>query len=77
MKFLLPGVHRMVVEGVRTMQDIGKRQIGMSEYTDTKEHTHKVIHSVIFTDEEKRDLEEKIADDLYQIFTRTGKYTKA
>lgn len=43
--------------------------VGTTQYTDLKEQTHTVTHSVIFTDAEKRELEEKIAEDLYQIFT--------
>lgn len=41
-----------------------------TEYTDLKHETKKVTHQrVIFTDAEKRELEDKIAEDLYRIFS--------
>lgn len=46
-----------------------RSQVGEGSYIDRKDKTHKVIHSVIFTDEEKRELEDKIVEDLYRIFT--------
>lgn len=42
-----------------------------TEYTDLKNETKKVAHKkAIFTDAEKRELEDKIAEDLYRIFTK-------
>ena len=38
-------------------------------YTDTSNKVKKVKHSVIFNSEEKRELEERIVEDLYRIFT--------
>ena len=49
------------------------RTIGTSEYSDCKSNTHKVKHSVIFTEKEKRELEDKIVEDLYRIFTNNIK----
>ena len=46
-----------------------RTQVAQSSYTDQKDRIHKVIHSVIFTEEEKRELEDKIVEDLYRIFT--------
>ncbi|MGM9552025.1 MAG: hypothetical protein ACI3XA_07200 [Clostridia bacterium] len=42
-----------------------------TEYTDLKNETKKVYHKkVILTDSEKRELEDKIAEDLYRIFSK-------
>ena len=41
-----------------------------TEYTDLRGNTHKIQQSTIFTQEEKRELEERIADELYRIFTQ-------
>lgn len=46
------------------------RTVGTSEYRDCKSNIHTIKHSVIFTEAEKRELEEKIVEDLYRIFTK-------
>lgn len=50
-------------------QKLKTQQIGKTEYTDSKKQRHTVKHCVIFSDMEKRELEEKIVEDLYRIFT--------
>lgn len=40
-----------------------------SEYSDSKSSTHRIKHSVVLTEAKKRELEERIADELYRIFT--------
>lgn len=41
-----------------------------TQYTDLKNETKTVTHKkAIFTDTEKRELEDKIAEDLYRIFS--------
>ncbi len=40
-----------------------------TQYTDISNKVKRVKHSVIFTDSEKRELEERIVEDLYRIFT--------
>lgn len=41
-----------------------------TQYTDLKNETKMVTHKkAIFTDSEKRELEDKIAEDLYRIFS--------
>lgn len=42
----------------------------ITEYKDCKDNTHTVTHRVILTDADKRELEDKIVDDLYRIFTK-------
>ena len=39
-------------------------------YTDAANNVRQVRHTVIFTEEEKRELEDKIVEDLYRIFTQ-------
>ena len=39
-------------------------------YTDAANNVRQVKHTVIFTTAEKRELEDKIVEDLYRIFTR-------
>jgi len=50
------------------MRELNTIDVGITEYTDIKNRTHSVRHSVIFTDIEKQELESKIVDDLYRIF---------
>lgn len=50
--------------------NINTKEIGTTEYHDINENCYPVKHSVIFTEAEKRELEDKIAEDLYQIFTK-------
>ena len=42
----------------------------ITTYTDARGNKHSVKHNTILTDEEKRELEERIADELYRIFTQ-------
>ena len=55
------------------LNDLATREIGISEFTDTKSRTHVIKHSIVLTNTEKRELEEKIAEDLYQILTNGKK----
>lgn len=43
--------------------------IELSQYTDISNNVKEVKHSVIFNDTERREIEEKITEDLYRIFT--------
>ena len=45
------------------------KTIGVSKFTDISNNVKEVKHSVILNDAEKRELEEKIVDELYRIFT--------
>ena len=49
------------------------KEIGESQYTDSKSCIHTVKHSVILSDTKRRELEEKIAEELYQIFKKSNK----
>lgn len=44
---------------------------GTTEYIDCKKNIHTVKHSVIFAEKEKWELEDKIVEDLYRIFTHS------
>ncbi len=55
------------------LNNIDTKEIGLSEFTDSKSRTHTVKHSVVLTETEKRELEEKIAEELYRIFTNNRK----
>ena len=52
---------------------LATKEIGISEFTDSKSRTHTVRHSVVLTEAEKRELEERIAEELYRIFTSNRK----
>lgn len=58
---------------VRKSESINRKTIGeeVITYTNRKgvETEVKVINSVLFTDREKRELEDRIVDELYDIFT--------
>lgn len=58
---------------VRKSESINRKTLGeeVITYTNRKgvETEIKVLNSVIFTDKEKRELEDKIVDELYDIFT--------
>ena len=58
---------------VRKSESINRKTFGeeVITYTNRKgvETEVKVINSVLFTDKEKRELEDKIVDELYNIFT--------
>lgn len=51
------------------LNNISTKELGVSEFTDSKSHTHKIKHSLVLTETEKRELEERIAEELYRIFT--------
>ena len=53
--------------------ELATKEIGISEFTDSKSRTHTVRHSVALTETEKRELEERIAEELYRIFTSNRK----
>lgn len=50
-------------------KSIDTKEIGYSEYSDAHSGVHSIKHSIVLTDLKKRELEEKIADELYRIFT--------
>lgn len=53
---------------------LNTRSSGISEFTDSKNRSHKVKHSVILTDyDKKRELEEVISEELYRIFAGSKK----
>ena len=58
---------------VRKSKSINRKPLGeeVITFTDRKgrEKEVTVLNSVIFTDKEKRELEDKIVDQLYDIFT--------
>ena len=58
---------------VRKSETINRKTLGeeVITYTNRKgiETEVKVLNSVLFTDKEKRELEDKIVDQLYDIFT--------
>lgn len=58
---------------VRKSESINRKTLGeeVITYTNRKgvETEVKVINSVLFTDKEKRELEDRIVDELYDIFT--------
>lgn len=58
---------------VRKSESINRKTLGeeVITYTNRKgiETEVKVLNSVLFTDKEKRELEDKIVDELYNIFT--------
>lgn len=51
------------------MTDRETVETGVSEFTDFNFHVHKVKHSIIYTEKEKSELEEKIVEDLCRVFT--------
>lgn len=48
---------------------LNTNEVGVSKFVDSKNRSHTVKHSIILTDTEKRELEDRIAEDLYRIFT--------
>lgn len=58
---------------VRKSESINRKPLGeeVITFTDRKgrEKEVTVLNSVIFTDKEKRELQDKIVDELYDIFT--------
>lgn len=50
--------------------DIPTREVGTTEFIDSKSRRHTVKHSVIITDNTRKELEEKIAEDLFLIFRK-------
>jgi len=58
---------------VRKSESINRKPLGeeVITFTDRKgrEKEVTVLNSVIFTDKEKRELEDRIVDELYNIFT--------
>lgn len=52
------------------LKSIDRTEIGYSEYSDLHSNIHSVKHSVVRTELKKHELEEKIAGELYRIFTR-------
>lgn len=58
---------------VRKSESINRKTLGeeVITYKNRKgiETEVKVLNSVLFTDKEKRELEDKIVDELYDIFT--------
>ena len=52
---------------------LNTNEVSVSEFVDSKKRSHTVKHSIILTDTEKRELEDRIAEDLYRIFTNGKK----
>lgn len=48
--------------------DIPTREVETTEFTDSKLRRYTVKHSVIITENTRKELEEKIAEDLFLIF---------
>ncbi len=51
--------------------DLNTNEVGVSEFIDSKNRSHTVKHSVILTDFERKELEDRIVEDLYRIFTNS------
>ncbi|MEM1484942.1 hypothetical protein V6615_08685 [Oscillospiraceae bacterium PP1C4] len=49
--------------------DINRHEVGSGQFIDSRNKTHKVIHSAIFSEDEKEEHEERITEDLCRIFT--------
>lgn len=49
-------------------------RITADRYTDRKNHTHSVIHSLCLSKYQKNELESKITAELYRIFTSDKKF---
>lgn len=50
--------------------NVHTKEVGTTVYIDINQSSHPVKHSVIFTEAEKQQLEDKIVDDLFTIFTK-------
>ena len=55
------------------LNELATKEIGISEFTDSKSRTHIVKHSIVLTETEKREIEERVAEELYRIFTSNRK----
>lgn len=55
------------------LNNVDTKELGITEFTDSKSRTHIVKHSVVLTETEKREVEDRIAEDLYRIFTNGKK----
>ena len=60
--------HKMKPEVMIMLKSIDKKELGYSEYSDSYSSIRRIKHSVVLTSK-KRELEERIADELYRIFT--------
>ncbi len=40
-----------------------------AEYEDIKNNTHKLSHSFVLGDEQRKEIEEQVVEELYRIFT--------
>ena len=49
------------------------KEVGVSEFTDSKSRTHTIKHSVVLTETERRELEETVAEELFRIFKSNRK----
>ncbi len=49
--------------------DLNTKEVGISKFIDSKNRSHTVKHSVIQTDFERKEQVDRIAEDLYRIFT--------
>lgn len=56
---------------MQSLVDIKRTEVSSETYTDDKNVKHTVVHSVLCTDTNNTsaDVEERIVDDLYKIFT--------
>lgn len=48
---------------------ITTKPVFATEFEDIRNHTHKVYHSVLLNDEQRKEREEQIVEELYKIFT--------
>lgn len=49
--------------------DVVTKELGYTEFTDSRSDIHKIKHSIVLSDSEKRELEDSIVEELYRIFT--------
>lgn len=49
--------------------DVVTKELGYTEFTDSHSDIHKIKHSIVLSDSEKRELEDSIVEELYRIFT--------
>ena len=61
--------HKMKPEVMIMLKSIDKKELGYSEYSDSYSSIRRIKHSVVLTESKKRELEERITDELYRIFT--------
>ena len=48
-------------------------KVGITEYIDSKNNIHSLKHSVNIDERERKEIEERIAEELYRIFSNNIK----